>query len=120
MCCVLLRCVPLCFRPCVRFDYGRLCWAVPFNLKHGRRENGAAGINPTSNLNSNLKTNLHGVNLLQRIIRVVSHVSDVVLNPVIDKGHRKGRFADGNKQLPRRLQPQGRSFLLIEANTVLE
>ena len=60
------------------------------------------------------------VNLLQRIVRVVSHVYDVVLNPVTDKGHRKGRLVEVNKQLPRRLQPQGRSFLLIETNTVLE
>jgi hypothetical protein len=44
----------------------------------------------------------------------------MVLNPVTDKGHRKGRLVEVNKQLPRRLQPQGRSFLLIETNTVLE
>jgi hypothetical protein len=63
------------------------------------------------------------VNLLQRIVRAVSHASDVVLNPVTDKGHRKGRLVEVNKQLPRRLQPQGRSFRsfrLIETNTVLE
>jgi hypothetical protein len=59
------------------------------------------------------------VNLLQRIVRVVSHVSDVVLNPVTDKGHRKGRLVEVNKQLPRRL-PQGHPLLLIETNTVLE
>jgi hypothetical protein len=60
------------------------------------------------------------VNLLQRIVRIVRHVSDVVLNPVTDKGDRKGRLVEVNKQLPRRLQPQGHSFLLIETNTVLE
>jgi hypothetical protein len=60
------------------------------------------------------------VNLLQGIVRVVSHVSDVVLNPVTDKGHRKDRLVEVNKQFPLRLQPQGRSFLLIETNTVLE
>ena len=59
-------------------------------------------------------------NLLQWIVRVVSHVSDVVLNRVTDQGHRKGRLVEANKQLLRRLQPQRRSFLLIETNTVLE
>jgi hypothetical protein len=60
------------------------------------------------------------VNLLQRIVRVARHLSDVVLNPVTDKGHREGRLVEVNTQLPRRLQPQGHSLLLIEANTVLE
>jgi hypothetical protein len=43
-----------------------------------------------------------------------------VLNPLLDQGHRKGRLVEVNKQLPRRLQLEGRSFLLIETNTVLE
>jgi hypothetical protein len=60
------------------------------------------------------------VNLHPRIVRVFSHVFAVILNPVIDKGHRKGRLVEVNKQLPRRLQPQGHSFLLVETNTVLE
>ena len=46
--------------------------------------------------------------------------SDVVLDPVADQGHRKGRLVEVNKQLPHRLQLERRSFLLIETNTVLE
>lgn len=37
-----------------------------------------------------------------------------------DEGHWEGRLVEVNTQLPRRLQPQGHSFLLIETNTVLE
>ena len=47
-------------------------------------------------------------NLLQRIVRAVSNASDVVLNPVVDQGHRKGRLVELNKQLPRRLQLEGK------------
>jgi len=60
------------------------------------------------------------VHLLQRIVRVVRDLSDVVRNPGTDEGHREGRLVEVNTQLPRRLQPQGHSFLLIETNTVLE